>query len=78
MAMNKEISNIITTPPPIAYEPMKSFKKIMSNKMYSIGLPRKSNIKPSPGPGEYTLAPIIGNEGSKYSLKPKPNDHSIS
>lgn len=75
--MNKEISNMVNTPPPVAYEPMQSFKNTLSNKQYSIGLPIKSKVKSSPGPGQYSLSPIIGNEGLKFSLKKKANDHSM-
>lgn len=76
--MNKDIHNMVTTPPPVAYDPVKSFKNIIPNKIHSIGLPLKRKTKPSPGPGSYLLAPVVGNEGRKFSLRAKPNDHSTA
>ena len=31
-----------------------------------------------PGPGSYTLNPFVGNEGRKYTLKPKAKNLSIA
>lgn len=74
--------NKAVAPPPGSYEPLTQFAKTPKGKAFSFGLPYstyskvyseidKSPDKAVPGPGTYDIPQICGNEGLKYTLKPR-------
>lgn len=78
------ISNDILddSPPPTNYNMKSEFNPSPTTKAWSFGIAREAYSKvyikenpladaSVPGPGQYSIPPIIGKESLKYTLRPK-------
>ena len=74
-------------PPPNSYKTKSDFGKTSGAKAFSFGIARDAYSKvylkehPSdaykkdiPGPGSYKLSSVVGQEGRKFSMRPRTRD----
>lgn len=73
---------IVDSPSPTNYNMKSEFNATTSSKAFSFGIAREAyskvyikehpNPDPSvPGPGQYQIPAIVGNEASKFTMRPK-------
>lgn len=74
--------HLLDSPSPTSYEKKSEFNPHTTSKAFSFGIAREAyskvyikehpNRDPNvPGPGQYAIPAIVGNDAAKYSLRPK-------